>query len=275
MNIKVLRDGEIADYKSFLFPAGEVGVKFDPTFKPTDTVEIWARITSSREQVEIALIKDAIQRNWHPNKIYLVLTYLPYARQDRVCDTGESFSLKVFADYINSLDFYGVTVFDPHSNVAEACINKLSVIDQLHIVSEFEMLNTHIGERKPTFVSPDAGGNKKTSVLASYFNHSEFIRADKLRDLSTGKIKETVVYANDLGGRDVIIADDICDGGATFLALAAALKKKNCGKVSLYVTHGIFSKGFDILFNGGIDYIYCTNSFKDIDDTRVYTHKIF
>jgi ribose-phosphate pyrophosphokinase len=61
-----------------------------------------------------------------------------------------------------------------------------------------------------------------------------------------------------------LIVDDICDGGGTFIGLAAELKNKNAGKLYLAVSHGIFSKGFDSL--KCFDKIFTTNSFKDFDN---------
>lgn len=34
----------------------------------------------------------------------------------------------------------------------------------------------------------------------------------------------------------------LCDGGGTFIGVAEELKKHNCGKLFLFVTHGIFSR---------------------------------
>lgn len=118
-------------------------------------------------------------------------------------------------------------------------------------------------------ISPDAGSNKKIFDLAKSINYTgEIIRCDKLRDISTGKIIETIVYKDDLKGRDVIIVDDICDGGNTFIQLAKVLKQKNAGKIYLVVTHGIFSAGFDGL-GEYFDGIYCTNSVKDVRDGTI------
>jgi ribose-phosphate pyrophosphokinase len=121
--------------------------------------------------------------------------------------------------------------------------------------------------RDIVLVSPDAGANKKTFEVAKYFS-TNFIRADKLRDLTTGQIKETIVYADDLTGKTAVILDDICDGGRTFIELAKVLKAKGAAKVILFVTHGIFSAGLDPLFAGGIDAIWTTDSFplKDANE---------
>ena len=71
------------------------------------------------------------------------------------------------------------------------------------------------------------------------------IRADKKRDPSNGEITGTVVYSEHLGSQDVLIVDDICDGGRTFIELAKELRHLTTGRIYLYVTHGIFSKGHE------------------------------
>jgi phosphoribosylpyrophosphate synthetase len=67
----------------------------------------------------------------------------------------------------------------------------------------------------------------------------------------------------------VLIVDDICDGGGTFLGISDALgsRLRSLGDVGgdyilgLYVTHGIFSKGFCDLIEK-FDHVYTTDSFN-------------
>jgi len=61
-------------------------------------------------------------------------------------------------------------------------------------------------------------------------------------------------------GKDALIVDDICDGGATFIGLAKELLILGANSVSLFVTHGIFRSGTDIIFESGISKIITTNS---------------
>ena len=58
-----------------------------------------------------------------------------------------------------------------------------------------------------------------------------------------------------------IIVDDICDGGATFIAISKALQDAGVPvkNISLCITHGIFSKGFDELM-ANFSEIAVTNS---------------
>ena len=90
------------------------------------------------------------------------------------------------------------------------------------------------------------------------------VRADKIRSTDTGEITGTVVYSEHIGSKDFLIADDICDGGRTFIELAKVLRPLTDGKIYLYVTHGIFSKGLDV-FEGLIDGVYTANPFPKVD----------
>lgn len=254
-------------YTRWTFPGGEVGVKLDKDdlaylYRRTDHQTIVARLQSSADLVELAMVKDALS-NLCITPIHLLLPYVLYGRQDRVMVRGESFSLLVLARMIADMDFDQVTIVDPHSEVTVSTFKALGVplkvITQFDVIHQFQAFSTRVAGGV-TFVSPDAGSNKKTSEIAKYYGHRTFIRADKLRELSTGKILETIVYADDLTGKDVLIADDLCDGGMTFIGLAAALRAKGAAKVILYVTHGLFSKGVAALLDGGIDQIFMTDS---------------
>ena len=55
-----------------------------------------------------------------------------------------------------------------------------------------------------------------------------------------------------------IIIDDICDGGGTFVGIADKVGRAPLG---MYITHGIFSQGFDAL-RERFEHIYTTNSLK-------------
>lgn len=281
-NIEISRNEYKLDFKSFVFPGGEIGVKLDVEKSTAFTartgffatnnlpINITARLQSAHDIMELYFLVNALH-DLGPKYRYghrLILPYCPYSRQDRVCVRGEAFSLGAFAAIINRLRFFEVITFDPHSAVTEAVFCNLKAFTQKDIISKFiefgnRILGTEAAPGNVKFLSPDAGANAKTAQIAKYFNHSDFVRADKKRNLNTGEIIETIIYCDDFGGADVVVVDDIIDGGQTYIKLAEAAKKKNCGKFILYATHGIFSKGVDILFSSGIDEIWTTNSYKE------------
>ncbi len=182
--------------------------------------------------------------------------YLPYARQDRIIDRQEPFSLKVFCKLLNSLELNSVWVYDPHSDVGPALINKCQVVPQWEIARS-AIPQEYLENNDIVFVSPDAGAYKK---LAKLITNDKRIAIGAKERGTDGKILRTNVYYNgNLEGATCFIVDDICDGGRTFIELAKALRENGAKKILLYITHGIFSQGFEEL-QKHIDHIYTTNT---------------
>lgn len=262
--ITIFKNNLKLDYKSFIFPGGEVSVKLKHDnyrfiTEVTPHITLFCRIQNSNDFMELAMVKDALERI-DKTPVKLFLPYLPFSRQDRVCDSGESFSLKVFCSLLNSLNFQEVVICDPHSDVSSALVNNVKIINQFDIVNKWLDLTNRI--RDCVVVAPDIGAVKKTSQIAKYLEHEDFINTLKIRNLQTGEIIKMEVLCNDFKGKDVFVADDIGDGLKTFIELAKICKSKNCGKFILFITHAIFSKGAKVCFDNGIDEIFTTSSFK-------------
>lgn len=223
------------DYSVMKFPSGELQVKLNviKNIGLQNPIQITGSILNSDNIMELLQLVEAIKFYYGKVNLTLVLPYCAYSRQDRRCNEGESFSLKVFANLINSCDFTRVWTYDSHSDVAVALINNCVNIKPEIVTTNIDLL-----------VSPDAGANKKVSAL-SHKTQIPFIRADKQRDLATGAITETIVYTNatSIKGKTLLIVDDICQGGRTFIELAKAIKaiQPDC-IVNLHVTHMMNSK---------------------------------
>jgi ribose-phosphate pyrophosphokinase len=178
---------------------------------------------------------------------------MPFGRQDRVAVEGESLSIEVMASIINSLEAKRVIVTDPHSDVTPALIKNCVVIDQCDIFKPY-----FLGKTGFYLVSPDGGALKKIFKLVKQVDCHGVIECSKSRDVKTGEITGVIAHADDLSGKDCYIIDDICDGGKTFIEIAKVLKSKNCGRVTLMVSHGLFTKGLSV-FDGYIDAIITSN----------------
>ena len=250
-------------YKQSIFPGGEVFIKLEPENRSFETVYITADIKSSVDIMELLLITNAL-RVINPRVfIDLQIPYMPYARQDRVMTFGESLSIKVFADLINSQKYDQVEVWDPHSEVTSALFNNLIVLEQHEIAKTIprKWENT-------VLVAPDAGAAKKIYKLAKEVNCPVII-ANKIRDVSTSKITHTLIDVKGYETANFLIVDDICDGGRTFTELAKIMRRQGADYIDLYITHGIFSAGLNV-FNGLIETIYCANPwFRDVRITKV------
>jgi ribose-phosphate pyrophosphokinase len=245
--------GESHPIEMFTFPGGEVNVRIPKGLvnRSSRIYRIVAEIDDSDGVVGLLLLVDALKRHVL-NRDYCValrLDYVPYARQDRVCNQGEPLSIKVFADLLNSCGFSDVCIMDPHSNVTPALIDNCSICDQWNIIKESSLIGD-IKSGKLVPVAPDKGATAKVEMLGF-----DYIQGNKVRDLATGKLSG-FSFQGDVVGKNLIIIDDICDGGGTFIGLTKVLLEAGAASVDLYVTHGIFSKGREILHEGGIRNIY-------------------
>jgi ribose-phosphate pyrophosphokinase len=264
------------EHELFTFPGGETSIKLAPIQGKCDVL-IVQRIRDANDLMAVLLANDALRQGKfreYVNEIRLFIPYLPYARQDRVCDNGEAASLEVFCKQINDCDFKEVTVFDCHSDVGPALLNNCTNMNNHGFVYNAvqDLLTTfEPGQDKYIdIVAPDAGAVKKihgvTQMLGEAFPDVEFrlITCAKVRDLKTGEILETVVNNTQYVHRHALIIDDICDGGRTMIEVSNVLRAKGADNVSMAVSHGIFSKGF-VVFGGRFHRIYTTPSFKTIE----------
>jgi ribose-phosphate pyrophosphokinase len=248
-------------YKHFQFGSGENHLQVLTSSR--NQVEIMFRYSGDQSMMQLLLMTDALRRQG-ANEIDLYIPYFPGARQDRVCNLGEPLSVKVYADLINQQQYRQVTVFDPHSDVVVALLNRVRVIKNHQFIKD---VVAEIGTDL-ILVSPDAGSNKKIFEMSSQLGGLEVVRADKLRDVRNGAIIGTEVFCEDLSGKTALIVDDICAGGRTFIELAKKLKAKNCKKIVLAVSHYEGSAQEEKLSESGIDAVYTTNSLRDFTETE-------
>lgn len=258
---------ETIEYTLMKFPAGELQVTLTETgINPGADVTIKGSILSSDQVFELLQLVEVLRNDGYED-LYLDMPYCAYSRQDRRCNYGEAFSLKVFTNILNTCKFKRVTTFDNHSDVATALIDNCHNVDVNTILFMNADQITGGLTQYDALVSPDAGANKKVYKCCSLFG-KDLIRADKVREPKTGRIVETTVYATSeqLKDKRVLIVDDICEGGRTFIELAKALKAiEPSVTIDLYVTHGFFSKGVDVMKEAGISNIITTDSVRDME----------
>jgi ribose-phosphate pyrophosphokinase len=225
------------------YNGGEIGCRVVcPLIGPID---VRARINSPAMLVKLILATDVIKRNHDGPLGDLYLGYMPYARQDKIHADGDGLSLQAIAQQIDILGYARIHILDPHSDVVLACFTRTKVV----IDDGSKHFMNFMGAKNPTrtaMVIPDVGAIKRCTTWAKVAGITNLIQALKNRDPATGDIKDiTLQEEADLRGIDhIIIADDICDRGGTFLGILAALNtaypNRNIPPVSLYVSHGIF-----------------------------------
>jgi ribose-phosphate pyrophosphokinase len=250
-------------YKTKRFKDGQVASEITET----GNLKAALRGNTYADLFQAASIKEAWDSNTKAHKharSKLTLYCLIGQRSDRRFNENESFDLKVICDFINSMGYDEVQVFHPHSDVTLALIQNSKRISHFEYVKQAFELMDH-----PTLVSPDAGAYKTTHEIAEKLN-STLIPANKVRVDG----KPHIQLQGDVSSQHCLIVDDILDGGRTFMELAKILKANGAASVSLYISHGIFSYGFDEI-KKYVDHIYTTNSFQEFDNDFVTCFEVF
>jgi len=235
--------------------------RVDATLFPDNTSQVWKiplenfvkhteinkiewEFTHEGEFMQLAQLKDLIDQVGF--RAELKLKYLPYGRQDKEIQNSTTFALRTFAKLLNSLNFEKVTIMDPHSETAAELIRNSSEEYPLDILEKVcQLTNADI------VCYPDQGADSKYSYIYPY----KSICGSKVRNQETGYIESYTLHG-DPKGKNVLIVDDICDGGMTFKLLTKDLLKGGATEVNLFVTHGLFSKGLRTLFDSGIKRIF-------------------
>lgn len=286
-----------SQYNAFKFPGGEIHVKLNMeeliqlTSKDIRTdIVIRFRFNSSDDFILLLLVIDTLRKDSLGNSIAVEIPYMAYQQADRDFGLGECFSLKTICTILKNCGVPTFTVYDAHSDVAPALLGAKVVDNTGFIEKVMEDLRQKSPKLEETLVvlSPDAGAYKKIGKLMAKLNwKGDIAAANKYRSLSTGNIESLELSVQDFNGKDVLIIDDICMGGNTFIGLAEKLKEKNVGRIYLAVSHMISDAPNVKLWNH-FKKVYTTNSRHEnynlpihgsgddsVEVYPLYVHKLF
>jgi ribose-phosphate pyrophosphokinase len=253
------------------FPDGTLLLKFDKDQWNVNTLPRvkyeWVYEDDSELFTLICLRKHLAQFKNHE----LWLPYIPHARMDRTKSGEDVFTLKYFCEIINSLNFDKVYVRDPHSSVSMALLDR-AVCEDMNYWFDDLLDRVDVGGNLVLFY-PDEGAMKRYSESIKGYPYAFGV---KKRNWETGKIESlALVHGEAVKGKRVLIIDDICSYGGTFLNAARALREAGAAEVYLYVTHleSNVLKG-DMYSSGLVDKIYTTPSITwqvpaDVEDIEV------
>ena len=219
----------------------------------TENIVVDWIFTSENEVFHIVQLLDLLDTLNKDKDVYLNMPFLPYGRQDKDVSNSSTFALRSF---LRLLSFTGAKIltFDPHSE---------DLLEEFFGESGYGIVRPDQAIKEAAFCFsaellcfPDTGAKTRYADFSS----RPFTCLEKIRDQETGIIYGIRVSdgydVNEIMGKKVLIVDDICDGGKTFIEAAKVLYEHGAISVGLYTSHGIYSKGLEILRMAGIKALY-------------------
>lgn len=240
------------DYSISRFPDGEVQITLGE-FSHKDRLMVMCRVTNPEELFILTQVMDILDRH---GMIYEVeIYYLMTMRMDRVMDFNRPFSLDIVSKMLKLFNARKIYILEPHSN---RILWDVSLFRELFLPeisqSRCEFFDTY------QIVFPDNGAKSRYKNFEGIYPP---IFCSKIRDSDTGKLSGFKIdNPQDLKGDNLLIFDDLCDGGGTFCGIASEIKKiKPDAKLSIYVTHMVNPKGIENL-SKNFNHVWFTNSYK-------------
>ena len=242
--------------KTRVFPDGESKITFgripknsvilvvQSTYPPVDTNLLQA----------LSIISQARKVS---SKIYAIIPYMGYARQDRQFLSGEVVTMSIVARMLKSAGAKKIIVVDIHSKIA---LNHFKIPkENVSAIPELAKYFKKMKLKDALVVSPDMGGALRAKKFAGLLQ-TNFIALKKSRNRNTGKV---VIQSSkvDVRGKDLILVDDIISTGGSIVKAAQFLKRQKCKRVFVACTHGLFVGDAEKkIKNAGVSRIISTNT---------------
>ncbi|MCR6669177.1 MAG: ribose-phosphate diphosphokinase [archaeon YNP-WB-040] len=256
--LSILLSLDLVNFEWKIFPDGES--YFRLLSKVDDSVILVHSLTPPQDKriVELFFLLKLLS-DYRAKDIILVIPYLAYMRQDKRFLDGEIVSVEVLADLLKTFDIDRYVFVDVHSGEVLKFFG-----DRAMEVSAFPLIGDFLSKYhliNPIVIAPDAKAFKYAETVAKIIGaESDYIV--KRRDRSSGAVESELKEFN-VGGRDVILVDDIISTGGTMINAIKILKEHGANRVFACCTHGLFIGNAVInMFNAGVYDIISTDTIE-------------
>lgn len=256
--LSMLLSLDLVNFEWKIFPDGES--YFRLLSKVDDSVVLVHSLTPPQDKriVELFFLLKLLS-DYRAKDIILVIPYLAYMRQDKRFLDGEIVSVEVLADLLKTFDIDRYVFVDVHSGeVLKFFGNRAMEVSAFPLIGDF-LSKYHL--INPIVIAPDAKAFKYAETVAKIIGaESDYIV--KRRDRSSGAVESELKEFN-VGGRDVILVDDIISTGGTMINAIKILKEHGANRVFACCTHGLFIGNAVInMFNAGVYDIISTDTIE-------------
>jgi ribose-phosphate pyrophosphokinase len=211
------------------FPNKESYLNFNTfSFGPKSLVTL--KFESDQDLFNLYILKKYMDETFKNNNFELQVLYFPYSRMDRR-NQFYTFNLKYVAQLINDMKFSKVIVYDAHSDVSLALID--NCVSSGNISTLFSLFQNEHGMNNTFIFYPDSGAQKRYEKSFAY----PTLVGIKSRDFESGAIDSYQILGGFKSDSDVVMIDDLCSKGGTFIGAAKELKKIGAKDIYLIVGH--------------------------------------
>jgi len=245
-----------------------------PELKRFPDGELYVRIPRELEGEEVAVIQSTCQpqndnfmelffllhaaKDLGAERVSAVVPYLGYARQDKRFEPGEAVSARTVQALLEGTGADEFITVDIHSDktmesfeIPARNLTAMSLVGEY--LRRFELKN-------PVILAPDQGALHHAECVGSELQ-ADFDYLVKHRETPT-KVKMEPKKL-DVGGRDVVLVDDIISTGGTIAEASKILKKQGAGKIYVACTHAVLvGDALEKVRRAGAEEVFATDTIE-------------
>ncbi|HTT26233.1 MAG TPA: ribose-phosphate diphosphokinase [Thermoplasmata archaeon] len=235
------------------FPDGEMYLRIGGRLTGEDVVVVQST-RSDEDLLELILLEDAV-REAGARRLFVVVPYFGYARQDRPFFPGEPISARALCRHVE-LDADAVVTVDLHSSETLKHFRKPA-----YEASGTSAIARLLSERPvDVLVSPDRGGVDRVQRMAEKLD-KPWIGLEKRRiDSEHVELSLPARMPVRLEGKHVVILDDVISTGGTIVEAARLLRRERVRAIVAACTHGLFLRDAFERIKAATDEIYTTDT---------------
>ncbi len=194
-----------------------------------------------------------------PSRVEVVLTFQPFALQDKAFKTGEAISGKWALNAI-AHDCDKVWIVNPHAPESLDWVQDLKSQGKLELIDVtpdlIEYGAKQFGYEEYTVVAPDEGGQERFAIEGFGKKRENSFSVELSGDL-------------DVKGKNVIVVDDLTKSGSTLIKTKERLLKLGAKSVGMAVVHvlPLIERGEQLLVN-----LVAKSKARIVTTNTVYTH---
>jgi len=236
------------------FPDGEQ-LAAVPGFEGREAVVVAATVTD-RTWVELLQLQDAV-REAGAREVTTVLPYMGYGRQDRAFEPGEPVSARAMARAV-STGTDRVVVVTPH----ERGVMEFFDVPATPVRGARLLADALDGLTDPLFLGPDGDAAGLARRVRDAYGGGVADYFEKTRDHATGEVEITPREAP-VGGRDVVLVDDIIATGSTMCGAVEVLRERGAGRITAACVHPLLvGNALTRLRRAGVDRVFGTDTIE-------------
>ena len=246
------------------FSDGEIQVKIDESMRGQDVFVIQPTCNPVNEHMmELLIIMDALRRA-SARRIYPVIPYYGYARQDKKIQPREPISARLIANLIEQGVAHRVLAMDLHSNSIQGFFNiPVDNLTAQNILVSAMQRHGLINEDM-ILVSPDVGGVQRLNELSNKIERFYGIKvplAIIAKRRPEPNVSEVLEIIGQVKGKVAVVFDDMIDTAGSVTNGAEQLMSRGAKEVHVYASHGLFSgPAFDRINSSPIEKVVVTDS---------------